>query len=63
MSPIYPLQAILCRLAAGVANCAGYPVALALLCDHFETEELSTAMGFYHAGAAWENHVFKVVST
>eukprot|EP00913_Durusdinium_trenchii_P030323 g28406.t1 len=44
--------AILCRLAAGVANCAGYPVALALLCDHFAAEELSTAMGFYHAGSA-----------
>ena len=42
--------ALLCRLLAGLANCAGFPVALALLCDHFQAEELTTAMGFYHAG-------------
>ncbi len=43
--------AMLCRLLAGLANCAGFPVALALLCDHFQAEELTTAMGFYHAGS------------
>jgi hypothetical protein len=40
-------------------------VALALLCDHFETEELSTAMGFYHAGARdfmGKNGMFNMVS-
>lgn len=52
ISAVFAKVAILCRLLAGLANCAGYPVALALLCDHFEAEELSTAMGFYHAGAA-----------
>ncbi|CAE7647252.1 cpaT [Symbiodinium necroappetens] len=43
---------LLCRLLAGVANCAGYPVTLALLSDYFAAEEMATAMGYYHAGSA-----------
>eukprot|EP00931_Biecheleriopsis_adriatica_P117663 TRINITY_DN93164_c0_g1_i1.p1 TRINITY_DN93164_c0_g1~~TRINITY_DN93164_c0_g1_i1.p1 ORF type:complete len:501 (+),score=105.36 TRINITY_DN93164_c0_g1_i1:124-1626(+) len=43
---------ILCRLVGGVANCAGYPVAVSFLSDHFKPEELSTAMGYTGAGAA-----------
>eukprot|EP00439_Symbiodinium_sp_Y106_P084309 s481_g25.t1 len=43
---------LLSRLLAGVANCAGYPVTLALLSDYFAAEEMATAMGYYHAGSA-----------
>ncbi|CAE7035063.1 cpaT [Symbiodinium natans] len=43
---------LLCRLLAGVANCAGFPVTLALLSDYFAAEEMATAMGYYHAGSA-----------
>lgn len=43
---------ILSRLLAGLANCAGYPVAISLLAEHFGSGEMTTAMGYFNSGCA-----------
>jgi len=43
---------ILSRLFAGLSNCAGYPVAIALLAEFFGACEMTTAMGYVNAGCA-----------
>ncbi|CAK0833383.1 unnamed protein product [Prorocentrum cordatum] len=40
------------RMLAGLANCAGYPVAVSLLADFFHAGQLATAMGYFNAGMA-----------
>lgn len=44
---------LICRIFAGLANCAGYPVAVSLLAEFFEPTEMTTAIGYFNAGCGF----------